>query len=201
MPKMPRTNARSARTAARLRDAALALAAVRDINDIDVQHISSQAELNRTTFYLHYPDRDALLRDVLGTVFKEITEASQLLFESGDPEALRTSADWNGTLFARIGERPELFRRLLGSGGHGFFQDELLRFYEEGFITLWQRLGYEEDPGGPSFRVAGRYAAAGLLGVIVQWLESGQPESPVLLSDWIWNMSFPRHPLGTPSGS
>ncbi len=45
-----------------LMDALVSLLHRKDFDDISVQEIADEATLNRATFYLHYPDKNALLQ-------------------------------------------------------------------------------------------------------------------------------------------
>lgn len=46
----------------------------KDFEDISVQEIAAEATLNRATFYLHYPDKNALLRAMTDTRFRDLLE-------------------------------------------------------------------------------------------------------------------------------
>lgn len=43
----------------------------KDFNDISIQEIADEANLTRATFYLHYPDKDALLQAMTAVRFGE----------------------------------------------------------------------------------------------------------------------------------
>ena len=45
-----------------LMDAFVKLLSKKEFEDISVQEIADEATLNRATFYLHYPDKNALLQ-------------------------------------------------------------------------------------------------------------------------------------------
>lgn len=53
------------RTREALRDALLALLVERGWDDIDVQALCVRADIGRSTFYLHFPNKEALLRGSL----------------------------------------------------------------------------------------------------------------------------------------
>jgi AcrR family transcriptional regulator len=60
-------------------------------DDISIQEIADQATLNRATFYLHYPDKSALLQAMAGSRFEELIERRGLSFTNCD-SALRAIA-------------------------------------------------------------------------------------------------------------
>jgi AcrR family transcriptional regulator len=171
----------------------LALATERNFSEIDVTDIAREAGLNRTTFYLHYEDKESLIAELLTSLLDEISEGGRTLRASEAPLEARFDPDWHDTLFRRIGERPALFRRLFAQIGPGSFNDRLLAQHEEGISLLWDRLGYPDPPAGPPRRVRARFAASGIQGLIRQWLDSGQKESADTLADWVWALTFPDH--------
>jgi AcrR family transcriptional regulator len=63
----------------------------KDFEDISVQEIADQATLNRATFYLHYPDKSALLQAMTDVRFRELIERRGISFTDCDG-ALRAIA-------------------------------------------------------------------------------------------------------------
>jgi AcrR family transcriptional regulator len=48
--------------------------------DISVQEIADEATLNRATFYLHYPDKNALLQAMTESRFRDLIERRSITF-------------------------------------------------------------------------------------------------------------------------
>jgi AcrR family transcriptional regulator len=63
----------------------------KEFNDISIQEITDEATLNRATFYLHYPDKNALLQAMTATRFGELIARRGLAFSDCDG-ALRAIA-------------------------------------------------------------------------------------------------------------
>lgn len=61
----------------------------KDFNDISIQEIADEATLNRATFYLHYPDKNALLQAMTAIRFRDLIARRGLSF-----------TDCNGALHA-----------------------------------------------------------------------------------------------------
>ena len=72
-----------------LMDALAKLLRLKSYEDISVQEIADEATLNRNTFYLHYPDKGALLQAMTESRFRDLIERRGLSF-----------ADCNGALRA-----------------------------------------------------------------------------------------------------
>lgn len=181
-------------------EAYLGLAEGHDIAAIDVHLVMEAAGLNRSTFYLHFPGRDALRDAVFAELVLDVTAGGDALLASAHPDLDRTRTDWHDTLFSTIALRPQLFGRLLAQSGDGSFSDHLAEHHAEGLLTLWERLGYDRSPSGTPLRLWARYTAEGLNGMIRQWLDDGMADDPESLSIWIWNLCFPNHTLPVPRG-
>jgi AcrR family transcriptional regulator len=72
-----------------LMDALARLLMKKEFEDISVQEIADEATLNRATFYLHYPDKNALLQALTESRFRDLIEHRGICF-----------TDCNGALHA-----------------------------------------------------------------------------------------------------
>jgi AcrR family transcriptional regulator len=63
-----------------LMDALAKLLFKKEFEDISVQEIADEATLNRATFYLHYPDKNALLQAMTGVRFRDLIERRAITF-------------------------------------------------------------------------------------------------------------------------
>jgi AcrR family transcriptional regulator len=63
----------------------------KEFDNISVQEIADEATLNRATFYLHYPDKNALLQAMTATRFRDLIARRGLSFTNCDG-ALRAIA-------------------------------------------------------------------------------------------------------------
>ena len=74
-----------------LMEALVRLLIKKEFEDISVQEIADEATLNRATFYLHYPDKNALLQAMRGVRFRDLIEHRGVTFSDGNG-ALRAIA-------------------------------------------------------------------------------------------------------------
>ncbi len=63
-----------------LMDSLAKLLMKKEFEDISVQEIADEATLNRATFYLHYPDKNALLQAMTGARFRDLIERRAITF-------------------------------------------------------------------------------------------------------------------------
>lgn len=85
------TDPRILRSRRMLMDSLAKLLRNKEFEDISVQEIADEATLNRATFYLHYPDKGALLQAMTAVRFRELIERRGISFTDCDG-ALRAIA-------------------------------------------------------------------------------------------------------------
>jgi len=85
------TDPRVLRSRQMLMESLLRLLARKEFDDISIQEIADEATLNRATFYLHYPDKNALLQAMTGARFRDLIARRGLSFTNCDG-ALRAIA-------------------------------------------------------------------------------------------------------------
>src|SRR5579864_8243914 len=74
------TDPRILRTRRMLMDSLAKLLTEKDFEDISIQDITAEATLNRATFYLHYPDKNALLQAMTCVRFRDLIERRGITF-------------------------------------------------------------------------------------------------------------------------
>jgi len=85
------TDPRIRRSRHMLMEALAKLLTQKSFDDISIQEIAAEATLNRATFYLHYPDKDALLQAMTDVRFRGLIERRGISFTDCDG-ALRAIA-------------------------------------------------------------------------------------------------------------
>jgi AcrR family transcriptional regulator len=79
-PETETTDPRILRSRRMLMDALAKLLMIKEFDDISVQEIADEATLNRGTFYLHYPDKHALLKAMTESRFRDLLERRAITF-------------------------------------------------------------------------------------------------------------------------
>ena len=85
------TDPRVLRSRQMLMESLLRLLMRKEFDDISIQEIADEATLNRATFYLHYPDKNALLQAMTAARFRDLIARRGLSFTNCDG-ALRAIA-------------------------------------------------------------------------------------------------------------
>jgi len=79
-PETGTTDPRILRSRRMLMDALAKLLIKKELEDISVQEIADEATLNRATFYLHYPDKNALLQAMTSARFRDLIGRRAITF-------------------------------------------------------------------------------------------------------------------------
>ncbi|HMJ20288.1 MAG TPA: TetR/AcrR family transcriptional regulator, partial [Terriglobales bacterium] len=79
-PETGTTDPRILRSRRMLMDSLARLLMKKEFEDISVQEIADDATLNRATFYLHYPDKNALLQAMTGVRFRALIKSRGITF-------------------------------------------------------------------------------------------------------------------------
>ena len=79
-PEAATTDPRILRSRRMLMDSLVRLLKRKEFEDVSVQEIADEATLNRATFYLHYPDKNALLQAMTEARFRDLLERRAITF-------------------------------------------------------------------------------------------------------------------------
>ncbi|MFD1884673.1 TetR/AcrR family transcriptional regulator [Paenibacillus wenxiniae] len=173
--KKPKLDPRIVRTRMLLRDALIELMEQQPYDKITIQHIATQATVNRKTFYLHYETKDHLLYavtdELLGELFGEARDANS--FNQSVEELQRYIAGRIFTYIIRYKRFFEvMFERQAMSNFVQYMKQYIARFYEEEFARL------ENDKLPVHKDVIASYISSAYVGVIHWWLREGMPYTP-----------------------
>lgn len=161
-----------------IRQAFILLLSKNNLNDISVSQLTKTAGINRSTFYLHYIDKEDFLQQLKEETTKDIAEILER--KKGNPqtalEEVLTYFAENISLFSQIAQK------------HEFSFADNVRSFINGVI--------EGTPSSvpiivETFKMPKRYAinmfVSGFIGVITEWLIKGAQESPQELTKIIMN--------------
>jgi AcrR family transcriptional regulator len=181
---------RSRRTCERLGSALVMLIQEKPIDDVTVQEVLDRASVGRSTFYLHYSDKDDLFLSQLETFLEMMSTALSVRKE--ESHRVVPVAE----LFAHIGNQNKLYRALADSGRLNDFFDLAQGYFARG---IERRLRESKRPS--SLRLAklpqrelaacASALAGSLLSLLRWWLDRGAKESPhamdELFHQMVWN--------------
>lgn len=150
------------------------------VGKISVKELTQKADVNRSTFYLHYLD----IYDMLEQMENEFVETIQGFFHDFFTP-LPTSMPL--TLFVNISEwleqDKEYYVKLLRGSASGYIFEELESRIRDEFLTLLYLIFLDEESLDLRTRV--NFTVSGTVGVLRMWVMEGGNISLVELSETI----------------
>jgi AcrR family transcriptional regulator len=164
------------RTHERLGSALVALIQERPIDDVTVQDVLDRASVGRSTFYLHFRDKDDLLLSQLETFLEMMS--TTLTIRKEESHRVVPVAE----LFAHIGSQKKLYRALADSGRLDDFFDLAQGYFARGIeqrLTESKRLSNLRLSKLPQRELGARASAlaGSMLSLMRWWLDRGAKES------------------------
>lgn len=168
------------RTKMLLQNALVDLMLEKAVGKISVKELTQKADVNRSTFYLHYLD----IYDMLEQMENEFVETIQGFFHDFFTP-LPTSMPL--TLFVSISEwleqDKEYYVKLLRGSASGYIFEELESRIRDEFLTLLYLIFLDEESLDLRTRV--NFTVSGTVGVLRMWVMEGGNISLVELSETI----------------
>ena len=170
------------RTKRSLQGALFDLARERPLDDITISDVVERADVNRSTFYQHYSDKETLLADALDA-YAEGAGATLIgldfPLDSPPPELV--------AYLRHLDENASLYRRVFADGGAGVAVARLRARIEAIVRAGLETSGAEGFDGMPPDVVAAGIAGS-VLGAIGAWLAREPRPAVATAADWIWRL-------------
>lgn len=129
---MKKVDTRVQFTKNRLQEALLSLLQEKPIDRITVKELCDKADLNRSTFYLHYDSPHSLLKELEQTFLEAHRKLFLAFWQQG--RNLHIMAE----LFACLKENRTFFCTIMGPYGDPDFADSLVSDARSGILDQWQ---------------------------------------------------------------
>lgn len=170
----------------RIEETLLQLLNDKPFSKISVRDITTAAEINRGTFYLHYLDKYDLLEKIEQKLLDELAQVcvdlqpGKVLQEARKGELSQFSMQ----VFHYINEQDQKYKILLSSNNQSGFMKRLQRFLAEQFSEKYtDHQVMANDPELPA-RYLAAFAASAFLGIIEEWLTTEDRESPAQMAEY-----------------
>ncbi len=135
---------------------------------VTIRDLTERADVGYATFFRHYPDKDALLQEVLEVVLDELLNLLQPGPVSSDPAAIGT------LLFEYVRSHSEVCRVLLSSRGSAGLMQQVI---ETGTRNVLARHTPRADSLVPP-AIAAHHLVTSAIALIQWWLDHGMPYPP-----------------------
>jgi len=165
----------------RLGDALIALIQEKPIDEVTVQEVLDRAGVGRSTFYVHYRDKDDLFLSELEDALEMWTTAL-----SRKREQSRRVAPV-AEFFAHVADARRLYRALVDSGRiHAFF-DLAEGYFARGIARRLKEIG-GTNPDQRDLDARSHALAGNVLSLLKWWLDRGAKESPKSIDELFHRM-------------
>jgi AcrR family transcriptional regulator len=171
---------RSIRTEKMIRNALSELIEEKGFNDISITDLTTRADINRGTFYLHYSDKYHLLQKIENEVLHELSESIKSIsyIDIQNIDSFNESMPFMIKIFEYLKENAIFMKAILGPKGDPVFYNKLKKVIETNLFEIKQIKTFNPEEILIPEEYFISYVLSAHLGVIQQWLESGMEKSP-----------------------
>lgn len=199
---------RVSRTRQALRQALYDLVKERGYDAVTIEDITERADVGRTTFYLHFRDKDDLLLDQfkeqIDSVFLKIAEFPASAWINGFRPDFFVAHPLRPLvmLFEHFAEYNDLYQILKNSGTlklSSILNTLLSNAVIQTYTKITEREQVTLDAQVP-IEILAHYFSGALMGTVFWWLSNGQPYPPQQMARMFQRMFAPgaRRALGLP---
>ena len=168
------------KTKSQLRAGLARLMQEKGIGEITVKELVNEVDINRSTFYLHYSDIPALLREIEDDMMEEMERAVREHSIKED-----STSRFIEDIFRVLNENREISRALIGPHGDLGFVRRIEKLLEENSSEFLAQLFPERVQDMKYFY---SYCLNGCLGFVKTWLEDGEAKPPEYAADLTFRM-------------
>lgn len=191
--KPSKVDRRVNRTRRQLREALLALVMEEGYDAVTVEEITDRADLGRTTFYLHYRDKEDLLMESIETIADDLRiQVDEYIHLSGTDA---NSPNPILLIFQHAADHAPLYRVILRGGAANSVLSRMREMLSDAALEFFeQRFGSLKNPPATTLRVpldvVVHAFAASMLAMMTWWLEQGKQYSAEEVSSYFRNLFF-----------
>lgn len=143
--------------------------------NVTVTDIIQRAEYNRSTFYLHYQDKEELAEELMGENFAELTASFRKPFLKKPKVVYDHIMPSSNTFFQHIYDNREFYTLLNVEDTLPGLKERFLLSFKSIFSGL---VYYNEHKEPIRLKYFNTYKMYGSYGVILEWIEEGCKTSP-----------------------
>ena len=161
---MEKIDRRIQRTHKLLADALVVLAQQHGYDSVTIRDITEYADISYSTFFRHYPDKDALLLDMIQNTIMELRAVI------GEHELAKMSGN---VLFRHIADNQALYRVILG----GLNSSGIVQQIQDIIAAEISTVDIDVDPIIPH-DIKANHVATSVLALVKWWLDHNMPYTP-----------------------
>ncbi|MEZ4866579.1 MAG: TetR/AcrR family transcriptional regulator [Caldilineaceae bacterium] len=163
-----------------LSDAVLILVTTKKFSEISVQDITDQADMNRTTFYLHFQSKEELLQYALVERFDELVSK---FGEISQERPIWQTPEIDQMVFEHVAEYATTYKALLDDPNLGLVIHAIIQYIADfNERTTLASLPVGVQPAFP-IPILAQHIAGSLYALIHWWLRNDMSYTPAKMAD------------------
>ncbi len=162
-----------------IKQAFISLLEEKNFNAITVRDITTRAQINRGTFYLHFLDKYDLLEKCEQEILQELEENAKEMLPTNMKKYLMLDEPhpFIINIFTYFQENAPFLKVVLGPNGDPSFEEKLRNLIIQKMFRNVSNYKRVEDLDLP-FEVVTQFISSALVGVIRYWLNSNLQQTP-----------------------
>ncbi|XID93177.1 TetR/AcrR family transcriptional regulator [Paenibacillaceae bacterium WGS1546] len=176
------------RTQQQIADAFLALCSEKEYESIIIKDITERANVNRSTFYAHYEDKDHLLRKMTGDKLRELASLSRESIAYDEP-SFDAPDPYFVALFEHLTANRTFYGVMLGKVRPSLFSDPMREVVRESFFARVSAIDKDQKLLVPLDLLLD-YISYSVHGIIRKWLVQPMVYSPDHMSLQLTRLSM-----------
>lgn len=180
---MKKVDRRITKTKKSLRESLTTLMQEKPVQNITVREIAEMADINRSTFYLHYQDVFDMVTQIQDDMFHDFNDVMMEIPEQPTEKDFFLLTE---EIFTVIQNNSDLVKVLLGKNGDTAFVEKLKNLVKERALNEWSKLLHSGNQ--ESFDYYHAFIIAGYIGIIETWLKNGLQETPAEMAEITRNL-------------
>jgi len=196
MAEQRRSDRRVVYTKRVLREALVKLLRTNHISEITITSICELADINRSTFYLHYRDQYDLLHQIEDEVLREVRNRMVVVQEELDENAAwrPVTHEMMLAVLEYTKENHELSLVLFGGNCDFSFREDVLKVLKE--IIPFPKVPLSKS----MIDMIMTHAINGGIDLLVRWINDGAVEDPRVIADLILKLAYSGTTSFNPGG-
>lgn len=187
---MDKADRRVQKTRAALHEALISLMRERPYESIMVKHILDRANVGRSTFYMHYRDKDELLIVGLEHLREYLQQAQQEALQTTNSNVERVIG-FSLAMFGHAYEHQDVYRTLVGGQAwnviSGHMEDMIVQIIYKEAKRVYKKEGANDIPLELFTQTIGSI----FWGTMTWWLDQSNPIAPVKINNIFRKMVEP----------
>ncbi|WP_028776745.1 TetR/AcrR family transcriptional regulator [Shimazuella kribbensis] len=164
-----------------LKEALLLLMQKKDFNQITITEIVRHADLNRGTFYKHYPFKEELLDEIMDDVIKDLIASYREPYQNVSTFILRDLTASAIKIFHHVEKYANFYVLVVKSNALSGFYKRIGNELKQ--LALQDLSTYKTEDPDLNRELSASYQSYAILGMIIEWINQGFKYSSTYMAE------------------